>query len=823
MEHTDYSVQTPGGVISVGKRAEPSDKAPVSIDRDDNTSSYSARVIDSAQRRLSALTNHLSYALGAQVSERAPQIMEEAVAVSATFQKRIGYSIVEGDDGIFVDLAGVLKPWKRYPLFPASVPRTMVEYYLQHCTHELTFDSVPLNHPQGRVAYCNFCCTPVAKRRFAQLGLGLLSDLFDYPHHGVRRVANLFRHSFDIAAKRQMDLLVPEFHHYNVSLFHVQIIDPHYLAILGKELAHFHFAIYPGCPDDRNYLRYLEFTVKGGMDSEKKQEKKEIIKDTKHRPNRNARRSRNNKNKGGKPQEAPLATEEPKLPAPQSSPSADDFLGEDLGPVPKCVAPPPLPPVNKPAAKKNGARQQQNSKAGRSGFRGAQVERAVGEMAAAASGNRDAAAEIRDLKLQAERDTIKQEKEEKEALALHKAKLNGDVLKSSSLVSETFVARPVYNVGVQCKRSIFSLVALLMMKHWFSSLIVPCIAASLISAKIPLLRLIPSLVRPIFVSAPVCFSWLLLLLRAEWGKAKFAGKRVHFRATFGNEITSNTRLDTDGDIVDTRPSEVKIGKIEMEQTIQEATVRTPLVVSSVPLDESAVGGALVHVKRDEAFERELFTYDFSLLKSIKKFCTPPPEVTYWAPVASDFLRFIPPVITKFENYLRDTTIKFFTSKRDVAILPLNRGVDHSFVVMKNGEIDRSLTVFAARLSALGSQADYNGDACGYVASFDAETVARPTFNAMHLEGESKVYCSHTQTIPFCTHSYHNAATYGAMSSQVSAESNYAMLYRKLSRYTAIGQDRFGDKELVTNAEHLARMKFWAVRETPLARAAASNF
>lgn len=75
-----------------------------------------------------------------------------------------------------------------------------------------------------------------------------------------------------------------------------------------------------------------------------------------------------------------------------------------------------------------------------------------------------------------------------------------------------------------------------------------------------------------------------------------------------------------------------------------------------------------------------------------------------------------------------------------------------------------------------------------------------------------VYSEHRQHIPYDLHTFHNATSYSAVSSQVSEETNFSILYRKISRYTEINVNRYGAKDIQTNAETLARLQYFAIRE-----------
>lgn len=94
-------------------------------------------------------------------------------------------------------------------------------------------------------------------------------------------------------------------------------------------------------------------------------------------------------------------------------------------------------------------------------------------------------------------------------------------------------------------------------------------------------------------------------------------------------------------------------------------------------------------------------------------------------------------------------------------------------------------------------------------SYTGKEFAKPA-NSRKLD--SYAYSMDEVILQYDLHTYHNANTYSANSSQISEETNYSILYRKISRYTEINQSRFARKDLLTNAETLCRLSYFSIRE-----------
>lgn len=97
----------------------------------------------------------------------------------------------------------------------------------------------------------------------------------------------------------------------------------------------------------------------------------------------------------------------------------------------------------------------------------------------------------------------------------------------------------------------------------------------------------------------------------------------------------------------------------------------------------------------------------------------------------------------------------------------------------------------------------------YVGSYTAKEFAK---SAPDRKIDAFVYTKNECQMLYDVHTYHNATTYSSVSSQISEETNYSILYRKISRYTEINVNRFGEKDLQTNAETLSRLKYFGIRE-----------
>lgn len=128
------------------------------------------------------------------------------------------------------------------------------------------------------------------------------------------------------------------------------------------------------------------------------------------------------------------------------------------------------------------------------------------------------------------------------------------------------------------------------------------------------------------------------------------------------------------------------------------------------------------------------------------------------------------------------------------------------VVNKSGSIDQ------VRTAILGVFALFLGGphTTLITGSHTAKEFAKPA--SERGKPDNFAYVARSSILPYDVHTFHNTSTYSANSSQVSEETNFAIIYRKISRYTEINISRFGVKDLQTNAEVLCRMQYFAIRE-----------
>lgn len=346
-----------------------------------------------------------------------------------------------------------------------------------------------------------------------------------------------------------------------------------------------------------------------------------------------------------------------------------------------------------------------------------------------------------------------------------------------------------------------------------------------IARKSSLLGFLPKLAgfTTLFAVLPVFTNILCLFM-----KRKFIENisPIYFRAKLLPGTLEVSRRDVEGNLIDTRPSEIKIGETEMTQREQRAEIAAPVIAVPHTINSSTLPYAASVVDEDPVFTKKLLHFSYPKWWSDKVDC----------------MRYI----ARGAGYATSIMLSEVASMSDSLLIKINKSMESLYIpegktllpigdsasnqcdytiVDRYGLIDRPAVVALTSIVALGGEA-FSSNHRGVLGSYDSKALAVTNdvvelANMKALNERPVIETRHC--LNFCSHSYNNACTYGVFSSQISPDTNYAMLYRKISRYTAIAIDRFGNKELVTNAEFLARLRFWSVREKPLAKAAAANF
>lgn len=312
-------------------------------------------------------------------------------------------------------------------------------------------------------------------------------------------------------------------------------------------------------------------------------------------------------------------------------------------------------------------------------------------------------------------------------------------------------------------------------------------------------------------------------------------KLKHSVRTVSHEDSS--LLSATGEVVDARPSETKIGDGELTQIVSTAEFEFP--------------ARLVAVEQDNLLDNEeatvFYKHDDSLLKrAVGKLMTVSNHVLrvwrgtkHYANLGNDFVSSFFSSLDYYQS--RDDRIEAAADalatpeqllnadeRREAVFVSslvepwfsgptahIAKAVDgHTFI----GPQGNVVNIYNFMLLAANALLDVRSPV--YFSSCTAKEVEKPLADRKF---SPYVYDKAVERIDYCAHSYHNAATYGSMSSQISPDVNFSMIYRKLSRYTSINQNRFGQKDLLCNAEQIARLQFWAVREGNIARSSRSHF
>lgn len=411
----------------------------------------------------------------------------------------------------------------------------------------------------------------------------------------------------------------------------------------------------------------------------------------------------------------------------------------------------------------------------------------------------------RDVAREKEQEERELEKEKK----MEKDKADIVAMTEQSIKCPTIVARPAMNYGLAYKG--MSLFGRDVSRPYFYTTTFLCFSTALL---------------------PGFNSFARFLFGAQFKQVSY--KIYHTLTPVDNgESTVHNAL---GDVVDTRPSEVRIGVADLPQTTIHAKLSGPARVTG--LGQSSL---------ETDHDLTTYAHDDSVLKTamrrINYFCFGVMGGLFQLPlVRGNFSRseigrsflslvdwsrdyFSPEVVA--ENEEGDAQPEDADEQNgaeedadermwfDGPNFYISKACDGHVMVTGNGHVSGFYNTLLLGCKALLDDRSpvYYGSSTGQEVEKSPELRRRDAF----------VYHSLESDFEFCAQSFHNAATYGNMSSQISAETNFAMIYRKLSRYTSINQNRYGKKDLVCNAEQVARLQFWAVREAPVARASRLHF
>lgn len=673
---------------------------------------------------------------------------------------------------------------------------SLSEYFVAHVTDTLEFDSVSLFHSSGSFE-CHSCQLGTRKRRLAIhqiVGVGFLSDQLDSPDPQIRYVADLFATFFRVVCDRGLESWLKQVHHFNVALYYCSEPSDHLLHALASSLrAHTLYVT------NNIHTRHFHDTVVGGakgkgLKPEKKNEEPEPeYKDVKYKRNskRNQRKGHKSQKPSPRPQTPVTVSAQPSVTLPDSFSDLGESeytfgTAEEFERDYKKSSPPNKQP-------RNGTRCNKRANL---------TTAAVADLAAQVDGVKDSQRdrEQADKELKAEVD-----KEQKE---LTKQLTVAAYVRGAS-TGVNFKSRPAMNYGFRYKG--MSSFGNDISRPWFYGTAGFCIT---------------SLLCPFFT--PLALK--LFALQFESCSFKL------YHSVNSIEHSDVSLRDARDELVDARPSETKIGDSELNQIASTAEMKFPAKIVAVP-DEN--------LESNDAVTKVLVHDDSILKRAVARMST---ISTHIQRVYQGFLYFVgqgndvvTSVVSSIDAYVatleapiedenpmalgsRDRTA--MTEEELVANIDHNtwfagpnafvaKAADgHTFV---NGQ---GSVVPLYCFMMLGAKALLDDRSPVYLSSSNAKEVEKP-FNQRLIEGF--VYDYETENIDYCAHSYHNASTYGAMSSQISPDVNFSMIYRKLSRYTSINQNRFGRKDLLCNAEQIARLQYWAIREGNLAKSSRLHF
>lgn len=293
-----------------------------------------------------------------------------------------------------------------------------------------------------------------------------------------------------------------------------------------------------------------------------------------------------------------------------------------------------------------------------------------------------------------------------------------------------------------------------------------------------------------------------------------------------------------GEVVDARPSETKIGDGEITQVISTAELECPAKVVAVQD---------LNLENDNETTKFFVHDDLPLKRAAARLCTVAGHLSrvyqgakHYYNQGNDMLTSLVSSALQYVDFVRQNEVPE-GPVREGALYRPNLQIDREAQFIRerpepwfdgpnahvtkcadgHAFINQQGSVIAVyNFMLLAAKALYNDRSPVYFSSCTAKEMEKP------LEARSRdghVYDLTKTRVDYCAHSYHNAATYGALSSQISPDVNFSMIYRKLSRYTSINQNRFGKKDLLCNAEQIARLQYWAVREGPIAQNSRLHF
>lgn len=439
----------------------------------------------------------------------------------------------------------------------------------------------------------------------------------------------------------------------------------------------------------------------------------------------------------------------------------------------------------------------------RSSNNNSKLNEAVGDLMSQLDGAKDAMRDKEKSKQEVEQEEKRKEKEMKK-------NLQSAAFTRGAMTPVNFKCRPAMNYGYQYKG--FSAYGRDMSRPYFYG------TTSFLLAS---------------VVAPFLFPLSIHMFVQQFERTNF--KLYHSIAT--KQHRNDSLEDATGEEVDARPSETKIGECDLTQIVSTAALTYPAKVVALQDDKLDENEAVVkmyshddqplkravarlatvayHAQRVINGTRYLIAQGNDIVTSFfGSFFSYIERNAPQASVAADPLSLsAPSTDNSREANLMVTlnTQRWFTGPNAFVTKTCD---GHSFITSQGNVIP----IYCYMLLAAKALTDDRSPV--YFSSSTAKEVEKPMSNR---KIDALVYDSATEDLDYCAHSYHNASTYGAMSSQISPDVNFAMIYRKLSRYTSINQNRFGSKDLLCNAEQIARLQYWAVREATVSRSSRLHF
>lgn len=633
-----------------------------------------------------------------------------------------------------------------------------VNYYMAHLVEALDFNSIHVTHYRNECNdYCHLCQLTLSQRRKCTVkGLGFLLDAvfnLDSANPNYNFLYSIYHQMFALLQSlinlNSPDLL-PLFHHLNISLYHVT--EPTQFQLFAIMRAIFQIKSFA---DSRISTGILPGGLLGGKRKKKTAETKK----------EQAEGETDKKYKKRSKEKKPLIKDRP------IEKKEITYVGTDLtdgscsielvdsppdlettkeGPtiVKEVGNTKPKPKEGKPMASKRTKPQNSKATSTRASGRITAIAHSVMDQNSRNAGEKDALREqIKDLK---------EDNEEKKQECEVEVDLNTAITETGvrvsnysmvphDLVNIVLSARPACNVGVQLEPvvvggvNITILVYLLFVFLLFSEFALVILAGYMMFSWLNIwLTMIYGCIL-IYLIYLATKYFIVLLQYLSTGKPVYS--KLYTVASDTGEYFTYSTIDKFGNIMDLRPSEIKIGSTTTQQMISTAKLSGPI---------RAVGQN-------------------------------PNSLNFNEPV-----KLVP-------------NVKLFGFIDALA-------VDGSLCFVDR---EGNLSGWRSKVYSLLHICFKNTPITYLTGSYTGKEFAKP---ANSRKFDSFVYVLDETVLQYDLHTYHNASTYSANSSQISEETNYSILYRKISRYTEINQSRFARKDLLTNAETLCRLCYFSIRE-----------